>query len=461
MTRWYVLRGARLDYYDTRGGSILGSVNIAGAQLGRQQKSSVVDTDENSYRHAFLLLEKRVVGGPSAPSVSSVTSAAAQSSSTTTGSGLGGDAQTVRHVLCAQSDPERDEWVDVLVRAVAEIDRTERKSLGSHHANDSNARSEQPQGRSKRSNSASNRLRKDSKDASSQKVGSGSREESSEPTSVPHHKSSSSSVGNEQQQQYSSNDAGGSGIPPPGPSSPPPSARFGGVKSSQDQGRPSLSVTDRPSTPDGSGPTSSTGSGNRASVRPAISGPMNGTPIPTGYKFGAKDSDSSTDASNAASSGSGSGGGAGKKEAADKKGFWAFRGFRGNDKTSAPRHEPRPVFGVPLAESIAISSIAEGLELPSVVFRCIEYLEKKEAAKEEGIYRLSGSTAVIKGLKERFNNEGDVDLLAADHEYDPHAIAGLLKTFLRELPTSVLTRELHLDFMRVNGEYTIGSLIDA
>lgn len=117
------------------------------------------------------------------------------------------------------------------------------------------------------------------------------------------------------------------------------------------------------------------------------------------------------------------------------------------------------MFGIPLAESIAVSSVAEGLELPSVVYRCIEYLEKRNAAQEEGIYRLSGSTAVIKALKDRFNVEGDVDLLTTEQYYDPHAIAGLLKTFLRELPTSVLTRELHLEFMRVNGEFYSGLFV--
>jgi len=38
------------------------------------------------------------------------------------------------------------------------------------------------------------------------------------------------------------------------------------------------------------------------------------------------------------------------------------------------------------------------------VYRCIEYLEAKHAELEEGIYRLSGSSAVIKGLRDRFNN---------------------------------------------------------
>ena len=48
--------------------------------------------------------------------------------------------------------------------------------------------------------------------------------------------------------------------------------------------------------------------------------------------------------------------------------------------------------------------------------------------------------------------EGDVDLLGSDEYWDPHAIAGLLKTFMRELPASILTRELHTRFLSVIGE---------
>ena len=44
-----------------------------------------------------------------------------------------------------------------------------------------------------------------------------------------------------------------------------------------------------------------------------------------------------------------------------------------------------------------------------------------------------------------------MDLLASDEYWDPHAIAGLLKTFLRELPASILTRDLHLRFLSVIG----------
>jgi RalA-binding protein 1 len=132
----------------------------------------------------------------------------------------------------------------------------------------------------------------------------------------------------------------------------------------------------------------------------------------------------------------------------------------------------RPVFGVPLQEAVAVARIREGFELPAVIYRCVEYLEGKNAEMEEGIYRLSGSSNVIKALKEKFNMgacwrivvsfsvcflmrrvcacvEGDVNLLASNEYYDPHAVAGLLKTFLRELPVHILTRELQPSFMQV------------
>ena len=47
--------------------------------------------------------------------------------------------------------------------------------------------------------------------------------------------------------------------------------------------------------------------------------------------------------------------------------------------------------------------------------------------------------------------EGDVDLLGSGMYYDVHAIAGLLKMYLRELPSPILTKELREDFLRITG----------
>ena len=75
-----------------RGGTHLGSITITGAQIGRQQRAGDrrENDDEKEYRHAFLIIEAKK--GPSGSSA--------------------------RHVLCAESDRDRDEWVEVLVRYV-------------------------------------------------------------------------------------------------------------------------------------------------------------------------------------------------------------------------------------------------------------------------------------------------------------------------------------------------------
>ncbi|KAG0216870.1 hypothetical protein BGX33_011900 [Mortierella sp. NVP41] len=125
-------------------------------------------------------------------------------------------------------------------------------------------------------------------------------------------------------------------------------------------------------------------------------------------------------------------------------------GAGANGQGSYPNLTPlRQVFGVSLEQAMEQGRVQPGHELPAVVYRCIEYLNAHKAKLEEGIYRLNGSSAVIKSLKERFNHDGDVPLLASEEYYDIHAVAGLLKLFLRELPNSVLTRELHKDFLAV------------
>lgn len=107
------------------------------------------------------------------------------------------------------------------------------------------------------------------------------------------------------------------------------------------------------------------------------------------------------------------------------------------------------VFGVPLEEAVKYSKAKEGYELPSVVYRCIEYLDHHRAFLEEGIYRLSGRNALILSLRDQFEKEGDVQLMKNARQYDVHSVAGLLKLFLRELPDSLLTNEMYREFLDV------------
>ncbi|TKY85003.1 hypothetical protein EX895_006083 [Sporisorium graminicola] len=396
VTRFYVLRNSYLSYFETRGGAQIGSISIKEAQIGRQQKSTAGEQDENAYRHAFLILEKRDASHEE-------------------------PAHIARHVLCAESDEERDDWVDVLVRAIAELD--------GNTVDDSPASPTQAMSKMSLSHNPSTPGRDG---GYSGRLPDAALSPSADLSSRPltHDGDRSASVAQDPNRTTPArlNSLDSTATSRQAASTVPTSLPHSASYRSFNEPRSPASTRHA----DLQEPPGSPGQRNESLSRgkASISGPINGAPIPAGYKFGARD-DVAPDS---------------KKD--DKKRFWqGFRAFGGHDKQN---REPRPVFGVPLAESIAISSIHEGLALPSVVYRCIEYLEKRNAFMEEGIYRLSGSSAVIKTLKDRFNMEGDVDLLAENQYYDPHAIAGLLKTFLRELPTSVLTRELHMDFMRVN-----------
>lgn len=107
----------------------------------------------------------------------------------------------------------------------------------------------------------------------------------------------------------------------------------------------------------------------------------------------------------------------------------------------------RRVFGIPLAEAVKLApKNVHHCKVPAIVYRCIELLKVRGAIFEEGIFRLSGSTSTIRGLKERFNAEYDIDLVNSEIYYDIHAVAGLLKLYLREIPSLILSSYLAPEF---------------
>src|SRR5579859_3965994 len=92
--RYFVLDGPQLKYYDQENGVHLGSIKLPQAQIGRQNSQSQTDSedaDDQGYRHAFLILE---------PKRNDAT-------------------KMVRHVLCSQTDEDRDEWINALLYYVA------------------------------------------------------------------------------------------------------------------------------------------------------------------------------------------------------------------------------------------------------------------------------------------------------------------------------------------------------
>ncbi|XP_044160657.1 SH3 domain-binding protein 1-like, partial [Bufo gargarizans] len=64
---------------------------------------------------------------------------------------------------------------------------------------------------------------------------------------------------------------------------------------------------------------------------------------------------------------------------------------------------------------------------------------------EEGLFRLAAGASVLKKLKARLD-AGASDL--GEFSSEPHAVAGALKSYLRELPEPLMTSELFSDWMK-------------
>lgn len=366
--RYFVLDGPNLKYFEAPGGAQLGSIKLQNSQIGKQSpgaNNNSAEDEENQFRHAFLILE------PKRKDSSSL----------------------VRHVLCAESDDERDLWVDALLQYVDWRDEGEDIGRG---VPISKADISAP--RSPRFSKPLSDLRPSSQGPDITRL--------KNPDSMR-------SVG------YESTVAGEAPI----------------------MGPPSARVSDAPSPSyEAAQPSGGSSGASEQSLppHPTISAPSNAHVIQNSGQWGMKAPPTP---------------GLQKDK---KRGLFGFRGRSSSDlgpeKGVPPGSQPdggaRAVFGVPLAESIECAQpVGVTTELPAVVYRCIEYLISKNAIAEEGIFRLSGSNTIIKALRDRFNTEGDVDLVA-DQNYDIHAVASLLKLYLRELPASILTRDLHLEFLQ-------------
>ncbi|EME39461.1 hypothetical protein DOTSEDRAFT_75208 [Dothistroma septosporum NZE10] len=377
--RYFVLDGPNLKYFEGPGGAHLGSIKLQRAQIGKQSTNSNVpaDDEENQFRHAFLILEPKKKDS----------------------------SALVRHVLCAESDEERDAWVEALLQYVdfqddedlqparqAQVSKTE---ITGHRS----PRLQKSMTDLRPSSNTSRITMQSTNSASVQSVQSAQTSQSalSRPSDEVRTIGYSDTVAGEAPLMY-----------PPGSQTPSPP--YDQVTTDQAQ-----------------------------AVHPAISAPTNLQVIQNAGDWGMKPppTPGAKDRKRSMFSSLPFGRGRSSSDLAP-----------GDVKAATVSTGSRGVFGVPLAEAAAAVPVEDAdTDLPAVVYRCVEYLIGKNAVIEEGIFRLSGSNTVIRSLKDRFNLEGDVNLMADDHHYDVHAVASLLKLYLRELPASILTRDLHLDFL--------------
>ncbi|XP_042363259.1 SH3 domain-binding protein 1 [Plectropomus leopardus] len=102
------------------------------------------------------------------------------------------------------------------------------------------------------------------------------------------------------------------------------------------------------------------------------------------------------------------------------------------------------VYGEPLLDHLSQSN----REIAAPIQECIHML-LRTGMTEEGLFRLAAAASVVKRLKTCLDQE------AVDHSefsMDPHAVAGALKCYLRELPEPLMTFDLYNDWFKAAGE---------
>lgn len=111
-----------------------------------------------------------------------------------------------------------------------------------------------------------------------------------------------------------------------------------------------------------------------------------------------------------------------------------------------------PVFAIALESAVHATHLVEFDEevddmpdelyhwrhCPSVVVRCLQYLSRDDRLQEEGLFRVPGSNQVVQDLRRDFDDAGDVHL-AARRKLQTADVASLLKLYLRELPSPIVS----------------------
>ncbi|KAF1574825.1 UNVERIFIED_CONTAM: Rho GTPase-activating protein SYDE2, partial [Eudyptes robustus] len=83
-----------------------------------------------------------------------------------------------------------------------------------------------------------------------------------------------------------------------------------------------------------------------------------------------------------------------------------------------------------------------GLMVPLLMQKCILEIEKR-GCQVVGLYRLCGSAAVKKELREAFERDSKAVTLCESQYPDINVITGVLKDYLRELPSPLITKQLY------------------
>ncbi|KAI7849657.1 Rho GTPase activation protein [Circinella umbellata] len=379
--RYFILDGPRLKYYESEYGMHLGTIRLTDSQIGRQKplSSEYINNvgGEPPFQHALLIIEPK----KTAP---------------------GGMA---RHILCADSDRERDEWLEAMEQHIDYKASTKRLDQIKQKTNSNKVTTI--------STSLSPYLLPSNVNENRKKQRENKRR-SSLPTLITN-PNTLALLKRRHSDDYNNNNNNSTKFQPPknnSNQSPDPSSSLFSSNENNYNDNSSSKTSPRSNTI----PWFKNFFSSSVTLIPTK--PSSLQQSMTGYSQNSKKYEEKTQVGDYSSS----------------------YGVPANSAPSTPT-EPNQVFGIPLKDAVKVAKISESYELPAIVFRCIDFLETKNSILEEGIYRRSGNAAKVKALKVKFNKEGDVDLLADDEYHDTHVVSGLLKLWLRELPENILTNE--------------------
>ncbi|XP_067101595.1 rho GTPase-activating protein SYDE1 [Osmerus mordax] len=102
--------------------------------------------------------------------------------------------------------------------------------------------------------------------------------------------------------------------------------------------------------------------------------------------------------------------------------------------------QPPAVFGLELRH--LVDKEGSAFPVPLLIQKCVAEIEKR-GLKGVGLYRLCGSAAVKKELRDAFERDSAAVTLNEDLYPDINVITGILKDYLRELPSPLITRTLY------------------
>ncbi|XP_062858819.1 rho GTPase-activating protein SYDE1 [Trichomycterus rosablanca] len=101
---------------------------------------------------------------------------------------------------------------------------------------------------------------------------------------------------------------------------------------------------------------------------------------------------------------------------------------------------PPSVFGVELRR--LVEKEAGEMKVPLIIQKCVSEIERR-GLRVVGLYRLCGSAAVKKELRDAFERDSAAVTLSEELYPDVNVITGILKDYLRELPSPLITTTLY------------------